>query len=155
MLEQGAKAPEFTLQDQDGNWVSLKAFLGRPVILFFYPKDNTPGCSAHAAGFGEMFPQFEEKGAVVLGISKDSVASHKKFHERLHLPYPILSDPEHSVLEAYGAWQLMKRYGREYMGTKRSSVLIDAKGNVAGVDGNARPADNPARMLEALSLSQQ
>ena len=150
MLEIGAKAPDFTLQDQDGNDVSLKDFLGRPVIIFFYPKDNTPGCSAHAAGFGELFPQFDAKGAVVLGISKDGVASHRKFHEKLRLPYRLLSDPEHVVLEAYGAWQMMKRYGREYMGTKRSAVLIDAQGNVAITVGNAKPADNPAQMLEVL-----
>ncbi len=151
MLEIGTKAPGFTLQDQDGNQVSLDDFLGRPVVLFFYPKDNTPGCSTHAAGFGGLFPEFEAAGAVVLGISKDSVASHKKFHDKLQLPYRLLSDPDHSVLEAYGAWQLMKRYGREYMGTKRSGVLIDEKGYVAFAEGNAKPADNPPQMLEALS----
>ena len=110
MIEIGMKAPEFTLQDQDGKEHSLSEYRGKKVILYFYPKDNTPGCTKQACNFGELYPQFQEKGAVVLGVSKDSVASHKKFQEKFQLPFTLLSDPDHKVIEEYGVWQEKKNY---------------------------------------------
>ena len=115
LLEAGTKAPDFSLPDQDGNMVSLQDFKGQKVILYFYPKDNTPGCTKQACNFGELFPQIREKGAVVLGVSKDSVASHKKFQEKYHLPFTLLSDPELTVIQAYGVWQEKNMYGKKTM----------------------------------------
>ena len=129
MLEVGTVAPDFTLPDQDGNQVSLKSFRGQKVVLYFYPKDNTPGCTKQACNFGELFPQFREKGAVVLGVSKDSVASHKKFQEKYNLPFTLLSDTELKVLQAY---------------------LIDEKGVIVKAFGKVKAAENPQQMLEVL-----
>lgn len=112
MLETGIKAPEFTLKNQDGEEVSLKDFLGKKVILYFYPKDNTPGCTTQACSFGDMYPQIREKGAVVLGVSKDSVASHKKFADKYGLPFTLLSDPELEVIQKYDVWQEKNMYGK-------------------------------------------
>ncbi|MBR2801234.1 MAG: thioredoxin-dependent thiol peroxidase [Erysipelotrichaceae bacterium] len=128
MKEVGSKAPEFTLPDQDGVLHSLSDYRGKKVILYFYPKDNTSGCTAQACSYRDLLPQFQEKGAVVLGVSKDSVASHKKFAENYGLPFTLLSDPEAKVIEAYGAWQEKKNYGRTYMGIVRSTFLIDEEG---------------------------
>jgi len=127
MLEIGTKAPDFTLPDQNGNMHSLSEYRGKKVILYFYPKDNTPGCTKQACGFAERFPQFTEKGAVVLGISKDSVASHKKFEEKYGLPFTLLADPELAAIQAYDVWQEKKNYGKTYMGVVRSTYLIDEK----------------------------
>ena len=113
MLETGIKAPEFTLKNQDGEEVSLKDFLGKKVILYFYPKDNTPGCTTQACSFGDMYPQIREKGAVVLGVSKDSVASHKKFADKYGLPFTLLSDPELEVIQKYDVWQEKNMYGKK------------------------------------------
>lgn len=112
MLETGIKAPEFTLKNQDGEEVSLKDFLGKKVILYFYPKDNTPGCTTQACSFGDMYPQIREKGAVVLGVSKDSVASHKKFADKYGLPFTLLSDPELEAIQKYDVWQEKNMYGK-------------------------------------------
>ena len=128
LKEVGSKAPEFTLPDQDGVLHSLSDYRGKKVILYFYPKDNTSGCTAQACSYRDLLPQFQEKGAVVLGVSKDSVASHKKFAENYGLPFTLLSDPEAKVIEAYGAWQEKKNYGRTYMGIVRSTFLIDEEG---------------------------
>ena len=128
MLEVGTKAPAFTLPDQNGTMVSLSDFAGKKVVLYFYPKDNTSGCTKQACGFAELYPQFEEKGAVVLGVSKDSVASHKKFEETYGLPFTLLSDPELTVIQAYDVWVEKSMYGRKYMGIERSTYLIDEDG---------------------------
>jgi len=151
LLEAGTKAPDFSLPDQDGNMVSLKDFKGQKVILYFYPKDNTPGCTKQACNFGELFPQIREKGAVVLGVSKDSVASHKKFQEKYHLPFTLLSDPELTVIQAYGVWQEKNMYGKKTMGVVRSTYLIDEAGVIVKAFGKVKAAENPRQMLDALA----
>lgn len=125
MLEVGMKAPAFTLPDQNGEMHSLEDYRGQKVILYFYPKDNTAGCTKQACGFAERYPQILEKDAVVLGVSKDSVKSHKNFEEKYSLPFTLLSDPDHKVLEMYGAWGEKKNYGKVSMGTIRTTYLID------------------------------
>jgi len=151
MLEVGTKAPAFTLPDQNGEMHSLEDYRGKKVILYFYPKDNTAGCTKQACGFAERYPQIQEKGAVVLGVSKDSVKSHKNFEEKYSLPFTLLSDPEHKVLEMYGAWGEKKNYGKVSMGTIRTTYLIDEEGTIIKAMGKVKAADNPAQMLEALS----
>lgn len=151
MLEVGMKAPAFTLPDQNGEMRSLEDYRGRKVILYFYPKDNTAGCTKQACGFAERYPQIQEKGAVVLGVSKDSVKSHKNFEEKYSLPFTLLSDPEHKVLEMYGAWGEKKNYGKVSMGTIRTTYLIDEEGTIIKAMGKVKAADNPAQMLEAIS----
>ena len=150
MLEVGVKAPDFTLPDQNGDLHSLSDYRGKKVILYFYPKDNTPGCTKQACGFAERFPQFTEKGAVVLGISKDSVASHKKFEEKYGLPFTILSDPELVAIQAYDVWQEKKNYGKTYMGVVRSTYLIDENGKIVKAFEKVKAADNPEQMLGEL-----
>ena len=151
MLEVGMKALDFTLPDQNGEMHSLEDYRGQKVILYFYPKDNTAGCTKQACGFAERYPQIQEKGAVVLGVSKDSVKSHKNFEEKFSLPFTLLSDPEHKVLEMYGAWGEKKNYGKVSMGTIRTTYLIDEEGTIIKAMGKVKAADNPAQMLEALS----
>jgi len=151
MLEIGTKAPDFALPDQDGVVHTLEQYRGQKVILYFYPKDNTSGCTKQACGFGELFPQFRESGAVVLGVSKDTVASHQKFAEKYHLPFPILADPDHAVLEAYGAWQEKKTAGKVTMGTVRTTYLIDENGVIVKAMGKVKAAENPRQMLDELS----
>ena len=151
MLEVGTKAPDFTLPDQNGDLHSLSVYRGKKVILYFYPKDNTPGCTKQACGFAERYPQFIEKGAVVLGISKDSVASHKKFEEKYGLPFTILSDPELVAIQAYDVWQEKKNYGKTYMGVVRTTYLIDEEGKIAKAFDKIKAADNPEQMLGELS----
>ena len=150
MLEVGTKAPDFTLPDQNGNMHSLSEYRGKKVILYFYPKDNTPGCTKQACGFAERFPQFTEKGAVVLGISKDSVASHKKFEEKYGLPFTLLADPELVAIQAYDVWQEKKNYGKTYMGVVRSTYLIDENGKIVKAFDKVKAADNPEQMLGEL-----
>lgn len=150
MLEIGIKAPDFTLPDQDGNMVSLSDFTGKKVVLYFYSKDNTPGCTKQACGFGELYPQFEEKGAVVLGISKDTSASHKKFAQKYELPFTLLSDTSLKVLEAYDVWKEKTMYGKKVMGVVRTTYLIDENGTIVKALGKVKAADNPAQMLELL-----
>lgn len=150
MLEIGTKAPEFTLSDQDGNQVSLTDFKGKKVILYLYPKDNTPGCTTQACGFGELYPQFQEKDGVILGVSKDTVASHKKFQEKYSLPFPLLSDTELSVIKAYDVWQEKNMYGKKTMGVVRTTYLIDEEGTIIKAFGKVKAKDNPAQMLELL-----
>lgn len=150
MLEVGIKAPDFTLPDQNGNMHSLSEYRGKKAILYFYPKDNTAGCTKQACGFAERYPQFTEKGAVVLGVSKDSVASHKKFEEKYGLPFTILSDPELVAIQAYDVWQEKKNYGKTYMGVVRTTYLIDENGKIVKVFEKVKAADNPEQMLGEL-----
>lgn len=151
MLEVGSKAPGFELPDQNGTMRSLEEFKGKKVILYFYPKDNTPGCTKQACGFGELYPQFQEKDAVVIGISKDSVASHKKFEAKYGLPFILLSDTELSAIQAYDVWQEKNMYGKKTMGVVRTTYLIDEAGNIAKAIGKVKAAENPKQMLEILS----
>lgn len=150
MLEIGTKAPDFTLSDQNGTEHSLTDFQGKKVVLYFYPKDNTPGCTSQACGFGELYPQFTEKGAVVIGISKDSVASHKKFEEKYNLPFLLLSDSELSAIKAYDVWQEKNMYGKKTMGVVRTTYLIDENGIIIKAFGKVKAAENPAQMLQTL-----
>lgn len=150
MLEAGMKAPDFTLPDQNGEMHSLSDYAGKKVVLYFYPKDNTPGCTKQACGFSERYPIFYEKGAVVLGVSKDSVASHKKFEEKYNLSFPLLSDTELAVIKAYDVWQEKKMYGKVSMGVVRTTYLIDENGVIEKVFANVKAAENPAQMLEVL-----
>lgn len=147
MLEVGTMAPDFALPDQNGTIRRLLDFRGQKVVLYFYPKDMTAGCTKQACGFGELYPQFREKGAVVLGISKDTVASHKKFAEKYNLPFLLLSDPERTAIEAYGVWQEKKLYGRTTMGVVRTTYLIDEAGIIQKAMGKVKAADNPGEML--------
>ena len=150
MLEKGTKAPDFTLFDKDGNEVSLSDFSGKKIVLYFYPKDNTPGCTRQACAFAESFENFKELDAVVIGISKDSVSSHVKFAEKYSLPFVLLSDPEHKVIEAFGAWQEKKNYGKTYFGTVRSTFIIDENGIIEKVMPKVKPDTNAAEILEYL-----
>lgn len=151
MLEVGTKAPDFTLPDQNGDLHSLSEYKGKKIILYFYPKDNTPGCTKQACGFAERYPKFTDKGAVVLGISKDSVASHKKFEEKYGLPFTILSDPELKVIQAYDVWKEKMNYGKLSMGVVRTTYLIDEEGKIAKAFDKVKAADNPEQMLGELS----
>ena len=151
MLDTGIKAPDFTLPDQNGEMRSLSDYAGKKVILYFYPKDNTPGCTRQACGFSELRPQFEEKGAVILGVSRDSVASHKRFEEKQGLSFTLLSDPELKVIQAYDVWKEKKNYGKVSMGVVRTTYLIDEKGIIAKAFDKVKAAENPAQMLEVLS----
>ena len=150
MLEIGTKAPEFTLPDQNGEMRSLADYRGQKVVLYFYPRDNTPGCTKQACNFGELYPQFREKGAVVLGVSKDSVASHKKFEEKYGLPFTLLSDTEKEVIQAYDVWKEKKNYGKVSMGVVRTTYLIDEEGIIIKAFDKVKAADNPGDMLEEL-----
>lgn len=150
MLEEGIKAPDFTLPDQNGEMHSLSDYRGSKVILYFYPRDNTAGCTKQACGFAERYPAIQEKGAVVLGISKDSVKSHKNFEQKYSLPFTILSDPEHKVIEEYDVWKEKKNYGKVSMGVVRSTYLIDEEGTIIKALGKVKAADNPQQMLEML-----
>ncbi|MBQ2688920.1 MAG: thioredoxin-dependent thiol peroxidase [Solobacterium sp.] len=150
MLNTGTQAPDFTLPDQTGALHSLHEYRGRKVILYFYPKDSTSGCTAQACGFAERYPQIQEKGAAVLGISKDTVASHARFAENNNLPFTILSDPELSVIKAYDVWKAKKLYGRESMGVVRTTYLIDEEGIIIQAMDKVKAKDNPQQILEFL-----
>jgi len=148
MLEVGIKAPAFSLPDQNGTVHTLEDYKGKKVVLYFYPKDNTSGCSKQACGFAELYPQFTEKGAVVVGISKDSVASHKKFEEKFGLPFTLLSDTELAAIQAYDVWKEKTMCGKTSMGVVRTTYLIDENGMIAKAFGNVKAAENPAKMLK-------
>ena len=149
MLNIGTKAPEFTLPDQNGELRSLGDFAGKKVVLYFYSKDNTSGCTKQACGFGELYPQFTEKGAVVIGISKDSAESHRKFAEKYSLPFVLLSDPELKAITAYDVWKEKMNYGKPVMGVVRTTYLIE-DGVITKAFGKVKAAENPAQMLQAL-----
>ena len=150
MLEIGTKAPEFSLPDQNGEIRNLSDYKGQKVILYFYPKDMTSGCTKQACGFGELYPQFREKGAVILGVSKDSVASHKKFEEKYGLPFTLLADPELTVIQAYDVWKEKKLYGKTSMGVVRTTYLIDEEGVIVKAFDKVKAVENPAQMLEEI-----
>jgi peroxiredoxin Q/BCP len=150
MLEIGVKAPEFTLKDKDGKDVSLSDFLGKKVVLYFYPRDNTPGCTRQACAFAGAYQGFKDLNAVVIGVSKDSVASHQKFAQKYDLPFILLSDPELQAIQAYGVWQEKKNYGKVSMGVVRSTFIIDEQGRVEKVMPKVKPDTNAAEILEYL-----
>lgn len=153
MLEIGTKAPEFTLPDRDGNAVSLTDFAGKKVVLYFYPKDNTPGCTRQACAFAGAYQEFKKINAVVIGISKDSVASHQKFAEKYGLPFILLSDPELTAIQAYGVWQEKKLYGKVSMGVVRSTFVIDENGMIEKVMPKVKPDTNAAEILAYLNTN--
>lgn len=150
MLEAGIKAPDFTLQDQHGNTVSLPDFLGKKVVLYFYPKDNTSGCTRQACAFGAAFQEFEELGVQVIGVSKDSVASHVKFAEKYNLPFILISDPDLVAIQAYDVWKEKKLYGKVSMGVVRSTYVIDEKGIIEKVMPKVKPDTNAEEILNYL-----
>lgn len=147
MLEVGKKAPEFSLPDQNGVVHKLSDYLGKKVILYFYPKDNTPGCTKQACGYSERYPQFTEKNVEVIGISKDSVASHKKFEEKQNLKFTILSDPKLEVIKLYDVWKEKKLYGKVSLGVVRTTYLIDEEGIIIKANDKVKAADDPEKML--------
>ena len=150
MLSIGMKAPEFTLQDANGASVSLSDFAGKKVILYFYPKDNTPGCTRQACAFAAAYEGFKQLDAVIIGISKDSVASHKKFAEKYDLPFVLLSDPGLAAIEAYGVWQEKKLYGKTSMGVVRTTFIIDENGCIEKIMPKVKPDTNAAEILACL-----
>ena len=154
MLEVGTKAPDFTLSDQNGNTVSLSDFVGKRVVLYFYPRDNTPGCTRQACAFAQNFEGFRNKDVVVIGVSKDSVASHLKFAQKYDLPFILLSDPELKAIQAYGVWQEKKLYGKVSMGVVRTTFLIDERGYVEKVMPKVKPDTNAAEILAYLAGEQ-
>ena len=150
MLETGTKAPAFSLNDKDGNAVSLSDFMGKKVVLYFYPKDNTPGCTRQACAFAAAYEDFKTLDAVVIGVSKDSEASHRKFAEKYGLPFILLSDPELKAIQAYGVWQEKKNYGKVSMGVVCSTFIIDEKGLIEKVMPKVKPDTNAAEILAYL-----
>ena len=151
MLEVGTKAPEFTLPDKNGNPVSLADFAGKKVVLYFYPKDNTPGCTRQACAFAGAYEEFEKINVVVIGVSKDSAASHQKFAEKHGLPFILLSDPELTAIQAYGVWQEKKLYGKVSMGVVRSTFVINENGMIEKAMPKVKPDTNAAEILEYLT----
>ena len=150
LLETGVKAPEFTLKDKDGKDVNLSDFLGKKVVLYFYPRDNTPGCTRQACAFARSYDAFRDENTVVIGVSKDSVASHVKFAEKYELPFVLLSDPELQAIQAYGVWQEKKNCGKVSMGVVRSTFVIDENGMIEKVMPRVKPDTNAAEILEYL-----
>ena len=151
MLEVGIQAPAFTLPDQNGDLVSLSDFAGKKVVLYFYPKDNTPGCTRQACAFAQSYPEFQARNVVVIGVSKDSVVSHLKFAQKYELPFILLSDPELRAIQAYGVWQEKKLYGKVSMGVVRSTYLIDEQGVIIKVMPKVKPDSNAQEILGFLS----
>jgi len=149
-MQVGAKAPDFSLTDQHGNTVKLSDFAGKKVVVYFYPKDNTPGCTRQACAFAENYAGFKTKGVVVIGISKDSVPSHKKFAEKYALPFILLSDPDLQAIQDYGVWQEKKLYGKVSMGVVRTTFIIDEKGMIEKIMPKVKPDTNAQEILAAL-----
>ncbi|MDD6390700.1 MAG: thioredoxin-dependent thiol peroxidase [Firmicutes bacterium] len=150
MLETGTKAPSFSLPDQNGEIHTLEEYRGKKVILYFYPKDNTPGCTKQACGYAEKYPQFLEKGAVVIGISRDKVASHKRFEEKYELPFTILADPELEAIKAYDVWKEKKNYGKVSMGVVRTTYLIDEEGIIVKANDKVKAAEDAEKMIDEI-----
>ena len=150
MLEKGMPAPDFTLNDKDGNPVSLSDFRGKKVVLYFYPKDNTPGCTRQACAFAGAYEDFRNRNVEVIGVSRDSAASHIRFAEKYNLPFILLTDPERQAIEAYGVWQEKKQYGKVSMGVVRTTFLIDEEGNIEHVMPKVKPDTNAAEILAYL-----
>jgi thioredoxin-dependent peroxiredoxin len=151
VVEEGKPAPDFELLSDSGETVTLSSFRGKPVVLYFYPKDNTSGCTTQACGIRDAWSEFEAAGAVVLGVSPDGVASHQKFKGDFDLPFALLADPEHAVAETYGVWQEKSRDGRTYMGIVRSTFVIGADGNVVKIMHNVEPATHTEDVLAVLA----
>ena len=151
MLKEGMKAPAFTLKDKDGKEVCLADFIGKKTVVYFYPKDNTPGCTRQACAFAGAYEEFKNKNVAVIGISKDSIASHVKFAEKYGLPFILLSDPELEAIQAYGVWQEKKLYGKISMGVVRSTFIIDENGIIEKVMPKVKPDTNAAEILEYLT----
>ena len=149
-VEEGKPAPTFTLPSDSGEDVSLESFRGKPVVLYFYPKDDTPGCTAQACGIRDVWHELQRKGAVVLGVSPDSLKRHVKFREKHGLPFTLLSDEEHVVAEQYGTWVEKRMYGKTYMGMERSTFVIDADGNVSRIMRKVKPAEHADDVLASL-----
>ena len=154
LLEEGVAAPAIAAQDQDGKPVSLKEYLGRKVVLYFYPKDDTPGCTKEACAFRDNFPNFQAVGVDILGVSIDNEAKHKKFAEKFHLPFRLVSDPDKQIVEAYGVWGEKKFMGREYMGTSRVTYLINEQGVIEKVWPKVKPAEHAEELLNYLQQKQ-
>lgn len=150
MLEAGQKAPDFTLKDKDGKDISLSDFRGKRVVLYFYPRDNTPGCTRQACAFSGLYGEFQKRGTEVIGISKDSTASHAKFAEKHNLSFILLSDPELTAIQSYGVWQEKKLYGKVSMGVVRTTFIIDENGIIERVMPKVKPDTNAAEILEML-----
>ena len=150
MLEIGSKAPDFTLFDKDGNSVALSDFIGRKVVLYFYPKDNTPGCTRQACAFRDSFAAFKSRDIAVIGISRDSAASHQRFAEKYELPFILLSDPERQAIEAYGVWQEKKNYGKVSFGVVRTTFIIDENGLIERIMPKVKPDTNASEILQYL-----
>lgn len=150
MLDIGSAAPDFTLSDKDGNKVSLSDFLGKKVVLYFYPKDNTPGCTRQACAFAASYKQFEKLGVEVIGISRDSAASHRRFAEKYSLPFIILSDPELDAIKKYEVWQEKKMYGKITMGVVRTTFIIGEDGKIEKIMSKVKPDTNAAEILAEL-----
>ena len=150
MIEEGKPAPDFELQTDSGETVKLSDLRGKPVVLYFYPKDDTPGCTTEACEFRDAYDVFRERGIEVLGVSPDDVASHEKFKNKYELPFTLLADPDHSVAEKYGVWGERSFAGRNYMGINRSTFIIDRDGNVAHAMMGIKPAGHAARVLESM-----
>ena len=150
MLEVGTKAPDFTLKNQEGQEVSLSQFAGKRVVLYFYPRDNTPGCTRQACGFAQNYEGFTQRDVVVIGVSKDSVASHLKFAQKYELPFVLLSDPDLEAIQAYGVWQEKKLYGKVSMGVVRTTYIIDPQGVIEKVMPKVKPDTNAADVLALL-----
>jgi len=150
MLETGTKAPDFTLKDKDGNEVRLSDYLGKKVVIYFYPRDNTPGCTKQACAFKASYEQFKAKNVEVIGISKDSTASHVKFSDKYELPFVLLSDPERKAIEAYDVWKEKKMYGKTSMGVVRQTYIIDENGIIEHTISKVKPDTNAAEILEYL-----
>jgi thioredoxin-dependent peroxiredoxin len=151
VVEEGQEAPDFELASDAGERVRLSQFRGKPVVLYFYPKDDTPGCTAQACGIRDSYDDFEQRGAVVLGVSPDEKSSHVKFKQKYGLPFTLLADPEHAVAELYGVWGERKYMGKTYMGVERSTFLIDDDGHIAKVMRRVKPDTHAERVLEALA----
>ena len=150
MIEEGTRAPDFSLRTDSGETVTLSELRGKPVVLYFYPKDDTPGCTAQACGIRDAYKEFEDAGAVVLGVSPDDEASHAKFKQKYDLPFTLLADSGHGVADTYGVWGEKSMYGKTYMGVDRSTFVIGPDGNVAKVFRKVKPDEHADQVLEAL-----
>ena len=151
MLREGEPAPDFELRTDDGETVRLSALRGKPVVLYFYPKDDTPGCTTEACEFRDAYDRFRERGVEILGVSPDTEASHRKFKTKYELPFTLLADPDHEAAEAYGVWKEKRQYGRTYQGVERSTFIVDAEGNMARAMRGIKAAGHAAQVLETLS----
>jgi thioredoxin-dependent peroxiredoxin len=150
VVEEGAPAPDFELQSDEGETVRLSALRGKPVVLYFYPRDDTPGCTTEACEFRDAYDRFREQGVEILGVSPDTEASHRKFKSKHELPFTLLADPEHEVAEAYGVWKEKRSYGKTYQGVERSTFVIDAEGKVARAMRGIKAAGHAAQVLQTL-----